>query len=164
MLYIVTPVLVPWLWWHNRPADTGEAKLGDLLVPMRVRWLMAGLGIFLLTFALAGFIFPSWLADFWVWDVDKLSARALSGWFALLGVSGLTSAREPRWSGWRIGLQSISIWHVLILIAAALNPDDFTGGSLLNWYIVSVALLEVGMFVLYIWMEKRRWSSPSLVE
>jgi hypothetical protein len=91
-----------------------------------------------------------------VWGLDKVSARALSGWFALLGVSGLTSARESRWSGWRIGLESITLWHILILLAALLNADDFTDGTLLNWYVVSVALMEVGMIALYAWMENRQ--------
>jgi len=155
ILYIVTPLLVPWLWLNNHSADSGEPDSDELLMPMSVRWLMGGLGVMVMITGVVGFIFPDVLIDLWVWALRPLSARALAGWLALLGSAGIVSARESRWSGWRVGLESIFIWHMLILIAAALNPDDFTDG-LLNWYIVSVALLEVGMIALYIWMEMRR--------
>jgi len=75
---------------------------------------------------------------------------------ALLGVGGLAIAGERRWSSWRIGLESIAIWHILVLIAAALNPADFIGSNLFNWYIISVVLVLVGMAALYGWMESRQ--------
>jgi hypothetical protein len=156
ILYIVTPVLVPWLWLHNRHMDPGVSEPGDLLVPVPVCWLMGAFGAVLLVFALVGFVFPNWLIGLWPWVLTPLSARAISGWIVLLGIGGLIIGRERRWSSWRIGLESIALWHVLVLVAAGFNVSNFTGGNLANWYIVSVFLVVVGMVGLYVWMESRR--------
>jgi hypothetical protein len=156
VLYIVTPVLVPWLWLLNRHADPGVSESGDPLVPVLVCWLMGAFGAILMVFALTGFVFPVWLIGLWPWALVPLSARAISGWMALLGVGGLIIGRERRWSSWRIGLESIALWHVLILVAAVFNSSDFTDGILGNWYIVSVMIVVAGMVVLYVWMENRR--------
>lgn len=156
VLYVVTPVLVPWLWIHNRHVDPGVPEPGDLLVPVPVCWLMGAFGAVLLGFALLGFVWPTWLIGLWPWALAPLSARAVSGWLALLGVGGLIIAGDRRWSSWRVGLESIALWHVLVLVAAAKNSADFTGGSLANWYLMSVMLVVTGMVVLYVWMESRR--------
>jgi hypothetical protein len=159
VLYVVTPVLVPWLWLNNRKADPGLAEPGDVLVPLPVCRLMMAFGALLLLFAILGFASPGWVIDAWPWTLAPLAARAVSGWVALLGVGGLVIGRERRWSSWRYGLESIAIWHILVLIAAVLNPSDFTGGKLANWYTLSVALVVAGMVALYVRMERRRVDS-----
>ena len=124
-------------------------------MPSLPRWSLGLLGAFLLGFALLGFASPAWLLSIWIWKLTPLTARVLSGWFALLGVGGLVISRDRRWSAWRVGLQSIGLWHLLVVIAALLNPTDFTAG-LLNWYLVSVVLVLLGMLVLFVQMESRR--------
>lgn len=154
-LYILTPFLVPWLWLRNRVTDPGTPEAQDVLMPSLPRWSLGLLGAFLLGFALLGFASPAWLLSIWIWKLTPLTARVLSGWFALLGVGGLVISRDRRWSAWRVGLQSIGLWHLLVVIAALLNPTDFTAG-LLNWYLVSVVLVLLGMLVLFVQMESRR--------
>ncbi len=156
ILYIVTPILVPWLWLHNRHADPREPDPGDVLVPLPVCRLMGIFGAVLLIFALLGFVFPNWLIGLWPWGLGPLSARAISGWISLLGIGGLVIGRERRWSSWRIGLESIALWHILVLVAAVFNSADFKEGNLVNWYTVSVFLVVAGMVMLYVWMENRR--------
>jgi hypothetical protein len=155
VLYLITPVLVPWLWWHNQKTDPHTLEAGDIEVPMLVRRMMGALGLGISIFSLYGFIFPSRLIDIWVWQLDSLSAQGVSGWLALIGVGGLLSALEPRWSSWRIGLESIVTWHILVLVAAVFNTSDFKGGSLLNWYVVGIALVVIVMIALYFWMERK---------
>ncbi len=154
-LYIITPFLVPWLWLSNRVTDPGTLEADDVRVPWLPRWGLGLLGAFLFGFALVGFISPTWLVSFWPWKLTPLTARVLSGWFALLGVGGLVISRDSRWSAWQVGLQSIGLWHLLVVIAALLNPADFAPG-LVNWYLVSVVLVLVGMIVLFLQMENRR--------
>ncbi|UCH59329.1 MAG: hypothetical protein JSV61_14065 [Anaerolineales bacterium] len=154
-LYILTPFLVPWLWLRNRVTDPGTPEAQDVLMPSLPRWSLGLLGAFLFGFALFGFVSPTWLLSIWIWKLTPLTARVLSGWFALLGVGGLVISRDRRWSAWRVGLQSIGLWHLLVVIAALLNPTDFTAG-LLNWYLVSVVLVLLGMLVLFVQMESRR--------
>jgi hypothetical protein len=77
----------------------------------------------------------------------------------LLGSGGLIISQDSRWSAWRVGLESIGIWQMLVLIAAVINRSDFPGG-LLNWYLIAVGIVVVGMVVLYVMMESRRRAKP----
>ncbi len=153
-LYVVTPVLIPWLWWRNRATDPGTPEKGDRTVPTIARLTLGLLGICLWGFALAGFARPEWLASIWVWALTPLTARILSGWFALLGTGGVVIGRERRWSAWRAGIQSIGLWHLLVVIAAVRHQGDFPGG-LLNWYLASVVLALLGIMALYAYMARR---------
>jgi len=154
ILYIVTPFLVPALWLRNRGCDPGTPEDGDRVVPALPRWGLGLLGVVLLAFAIVGFVFPAWLVGLWPWQLTPLTARVLSGWLGLLGVGGLVIGREQRWSSWRVGLQSIGLWHALVVVGAFLHPGDFKDG-LVNWYLISVALVLVGMAGLYAWMGRR---------
>jgi len=155
VLYIVTPFLVPWLWLRNRLVDPGTPDESDQVVPIIARWGLRIIGLALLLVAIAGFFAPNLLIRIWPWGLTPLTARILSGWFSILGVGGIVIGRETRWSSWRVGLQSIGIWHLLVVVAAFTHPADFTSG-LLNWYLSSVILVLVGMGILYWLMERRK--------
>lgn len=159
ILYAITPILVPIVWWRNRVTDPHSPEPGDLVVLPAARWGLGLLGAGLLAFAVVTFVTPSFAMSLWPWALTPLTARILAGWFALLGVGGLVIARESRWSGWAVGLQAIALWHVLVLTAAVIYQKDFSGG-LLNWYLLSVVIVLVGMALLYATMEKRRQSLP----
>jgi len=154
-LYVVTPILVPLVWFLNRSADTGEPEEDDIAVPEAARWSLFALGVILLGFALGGFVSPGWLIEMWPWTLSPLTARIMSGWFGLLGVGGIVISRDTRWSAWKVGLQSIGVWHLLVVIAAFLRWTDFSNG-LFNWYLVSVVVVLVGMLALYLLMEGKR--------
>lgn len=62
---------------------------------------------------------------------------------------------EMRWSAWRIGLQSIAIWHILVIAGAVVYRSDFRAGFV-NWYTLGVLLVILLMIFLYIRMELRR--------
>jgi hypothetical protein len=149
----VTPFLVPWMWWRNRVTDLGVPEPGDRIVPPAARRALRGLGWLLAAFAAVGFLRPDLLAAIWVWRLTPLTARVLSGWFALLATGGIVIGRESRWSAWRVGMTSIGLWHVLVLVGAAVHRGDFTGG-LINWYTASVALVLLGMAALAIRMAR----------
>ena len=155
LLYAVTPFLVPFLWWRNRKTDPGTLEIDDVVVPSTARWILRLLGIILLLFTVVGMLNPAWLVSFWVWPLTPLTARILSGWFALLGVGGIVIGTESRWSAWKVGLQSIGLWHLLIIIGAFMHPSDYPSG-LLNWYLISVLIVLIGMVILYVQMESRR--------
>jgi hypothetical protein len=155
ILYVVTPLLIPFLWWRNRGTDPGTPELNDQVVPSFARWSLRLLGLGLLLFAIIGFLQPEWIVALWPWTLSLLTARILSGWFVLLGVGGLVIGRETRWSSWRVGLQSIGLWHVLVVIGAFFHREDFPHG-LVNWYLISVVVVLVSMAVLYGQMEYGR--------
>ena len=154
-LYVITPFLVPLVWLLNRSADSGAPEESDVSVPSLARWSLLVLGLVLLAFALSGFVRPTWLIEMWPWTLSPLTARIMSGWFALLGVGGVVISMDSRWSAWKVGLQSIGLWHILVIAAAITRRADFPNG-LLNWYLVSVFVVLVGMALLYLMMESRR--------
>lgn len=158
-LYVITPFLVPLIWLYNRRADSGAPEADDIQTPAAARWGLRLIGLVILIFAVIGFLRPEWLISLWVWKLSPLTARVMSGWFALLGVGGLVIGRETRWSSWRVGLQAIGLWHLLVVIAALLNPADFNGG-LFNWYLISVVVVLLGMVALFVVMELQRRRRP----
>ena len=157
VLYVVTPFLLPILWWRNRVTDPGTPEVDDVTVPQIARWMLGGLGAVLLGFALFAFLAPERYAEMWIWQLSPLTARIMGGWLILLGTGGLIISRDSRWSAWRVGLESIGIWQILVLVAAFINRSDFPGG-LLNWYVIAVAAVVAGMAILYVMMESRRRS------
>jgi len=157
ILYAVTPFLVPFLWWRNRVTDPGTLEVGDPAVPVAARWSLQLLGTGLLFFAIVGTLQTEWVMNLWPWALTTLTARTMSGWVALLAVGGLIIGRETRWSAWRVGLESIALWHILVLIGAVIHRQDFKNG-LLNWYLISVVLVLLGMAVLYGQMQYGRKS------
>lgn len=162
-LYVVTPFLVPLVWLLNRSADTGAPEENDLVVPAMARWSLGALGVILLGFAVGGFVRPAWLIDLWQWTLSPLTARIMSGWLALMGVGGIVISTDARWSAWKVGLQSIGLWHLLVIVAAFIRRDDFANG-LVNWYLVSVFVVLAGMVLLYVMMEGKRlewWTGDS---
>jgi hypothetical protein len=83
--------------------------------------------------------------------------RVIGGWFALPGVVGLVLSREPRWSGWRIMIESQVIALALILVAAVLNWNLFNTSNPLTWvFMVGISLLLLAVIALYGFMEMRR--------
>jgi hypothetical protein len=152
---VVTPFLVPALWLYNRHQDTRQPETDDVEVPWAARLALGLAGTAFLLFSLIGFLAPGFLIELWPWTLSPLTARILGGWFALLAVGGLSIARDTRWSAWKIGLQSIGLWHILILIGAAANLQDFPESNPFNWYLILVFLGMAGMAGLYVMMERR---------
>jgi hypothetical protein len=155
ILYVVTPFLVPAIWFYNRKTDSGEPEENDITISSTVGWILKIIGAGGLIFAVVGFIYPEFAIQVWPWTLTLLTARVMCGWIALLSVGAFTMSNEIRWSGWKIPLQSIAIWHILVFVAAFMNPADFKTG-LVNWYTIAIGVMLVGIFIFYPIMEIRR--------
>ena len=152
ILYILTPVIVPWLWIRNRVTDIGIPESDDLTVPVFAKWAFMAFGVVGIAMALIMFISPGSVIPFWPWALSPLTARVLGGWFGLLGMGGFYAGQDPRWSAWRVPLQSITLWGVLILVGAFMNPADFTDG-LVNPFTFGTAAVVVLLILFQIGME-----------
>ena len=161
ILYLVTPLLVPAIWLRNHKMDSGEPEQNDVRIAPAIRWILRLIAIAAVTFAVVGFISPNFAIGTWPWVLTPLTARVMCGWVALLGVGALTMSNEMRWSGWKVPLESIAIWHVLVFVAAFINRADFKD-SLFNWYTFSVGVMLLGIFVFYPLMEWRSRKINSL--
>jgi hypothetical protein len=159
-LYVVTPFLIPFLWYRNGRRDSGAPDPGDVIVPAEIRRAYGAAGAVMEVIAVLLFALPFFGAaalKIWPWTVTPLTMQVLAGWFALPGVVGLALMREARWSGWRIMLQSQMISIVLILIGAARAWSDFNTSNPLTWaFVGGLLLLLVGVAALYLSMEAQR--------
>ena len=157
ILYVVTPFLVPALWFRNRVTDPGTLGADDVAVPERVRLAATVVGGGMLVIALFLFILPDVAISIWPWTLTPLTARVVAGWFALPGVVGLVLGREARWSSWIILIQSQLIALGLILVAVARAWSDFKTANPLTWvFIAGIAGLLAAAAALYFMMESRR--------
>jgi hypothetical protein len=155
VLYVITPFLVPAIWYFNKRTDSGQPEESDVMVPSKWTLILRILGIGVLIFVAAGLLSPAFYIRIWPWTLTPLTARIMAGWIALLGVGALTMASDLRWSSWRVPLESIVIWHVLVFVAVVMNAAEFTQG-ILNWYTLSIGTMLVIIFALYALMESRR--------
>jgi len=155
ILYVVTPFLVPALWNYNRKTESGEPEPNDILISPTVLLILKLIALASLIYALIGFINPTIVIDTWVWTLSPLTARVMCGWIALLGVGAFTMSNDRRWSAWKTPLESIAIWHILVYVAAFMNPSDFKMG-LVNWYTIAIGVMLIGIFIFYPMMETRK--------
>jgi hypothetical protein len=151
-LYIVTPFLVPYLWYKNRDTDPEIPESGDLEVPLPAKWGFLIFGIAATIWAIIMFVFPHFVIDLWPWKLSPLTARILGGWFSLLGVGGLYISRDARWSAWRVPLQSMTLWIFLILVSVFKNSGEFTNG-VWNLFTIGALLSELMLVIFQVWME-----------
>jgi hypothetical protein len=159
ILYIVTPFLVPALWFYNRKTDSGELEESDLRIPSLVLWIPRLFGAAGLIFVLIGFFNPDIVINIWPWALTPLTARIMTGWLSLLCVGAFSMAADPRWSAWRVPLESMIIWHVLVLIAIVISASDFASG-LLSGYPLTIFTAVVGVLMYYAYMEIQRRKNP----
>ncbi len=158
VLYVVTPFLVPFVWWRNQAAVTPVTDASDLLVPAIARGGMGLVGVLMLASCLICYIAPDVAISFWPWTLTPLTARIMGGWFALMGVGGLVMMRRKYWSGWRYEVESIIfVWHALVLLGAFVHAADFKPGT--AWFFVAEASAILGLLALHITMQRAVRSS-----
>lgn len=155
VLYIITPIIVPYLWIKNRITDSGAPESNDLPVPALAKSAFMASGVIGIALALFMFINPQTIIPIWPWTLTPLTARVLGGWFGLLGIGGLYASQDLRWSAWRIPMQSITFWGILILIGAVMNSQDFTEG-LWNPFTIGTAIVVVSLIAFQVGMEFKR--------
>ncbi len=151
ILYAVTPLLIPAIWWFNRKTDPRLPDTPDVAIPPLARGLMALLGIVTLGNAFLMLLFPAMFVPIWAWQVTPLTARIIGGWFALPGVVALGVAADRRWSAARITLQSQMLGIALILIAVGRAWAEFDVQNLTTWIftggLTALLILVGGIYV-----------------
>ena len=156
VLYALTPVLIPVVWAYNRRTDSGESAVDERSFPYGVRVLGVVLGFVIVLSAVALFAVPAVMIDVWPWAVSPLTARILSGWFALFGVVTFAVALDPRWSAARILIQSEILGFTLVLVGVVRVWDNFDTSNILTWGVVGgMVLYLLAILVLYVGMERR---------
>ena len=157
---------------RSRVTDPGTPDPHDVIVPVQVRLADRVVGIVLPVVAVLIFILGRQVAaatkanpiglDLRPWALTPLTARVMSGRFALPGAVGLVLSQEPRSSGWRIMIESQVISLVFILLGAARAWNNFKQHSPLTWlFVIGMSILVISLGALYVSMERRRDGSAS---
>lgn len=145
ILYLVTPFLIPALWWVNRKTDPRLPDAPDAVIPAWARTIMGIIGAINLGNAFLMLLFPALYIAIWPWQLTPLTTRIVAGWFALPGVVALGVAADSRWSAARITLQSQIFGIALILVAVVRAWGEFDTSKPATWVFVGglMALLLV---------------------
>lgn len=155
VLYVVTPVLVPAVWWINRRADPHLIEPGERIVPGWLRILMAIAGAVLLLLCLATFLMPGWAISFWPWTLSPLTARVMAAFHALLATGAVTLAADRRWSAWAIPMQTIALWQLLFLLALFWHRTELGEAGLLSWYTPFILGGLAGLLIVTVFMRRQ---------
>lgn len=153
-LYVVTPLLLPVLWFNNRRTDPGVPGPGDVEVPGPVRAAFAVVGALVLLLAIAIFVRPSLAVEHWPWALYPLTARTIAAFLAFPATTWLLFATDARWSSFEIPIESATIGLVLIL-GATVRASDELGGDALAYRAALVGAL-VWLVAVQVVMRRRR--------
>jgi len=158
-LYIVTPALLPLLWFNNGRTDPGTpSPRGDTVVPQRTRMVVATIGGAQLLFAVVMFVHPAYAVQHWPWKVTPLTARVIAAFLAFPATTWLAFALDDRWSSFELPMETATIGLGLVLVATLRASDQF-GGAAGGYVAVLVATIAalVGLQVVM----RRRASAPT---
>jgi hypothetical protein len=135
-LYVVTPLLVPWLLVRNR-RRFGAAAGPPLPAALRTALLAGGIAV-----ACAGALLvwePQVAVDSWPWSLTPLTARITGAVVALYGTVWASVALQRTWAGIRIPLQAQAIGLAFLLLAVARDSAAVDWGNPLAAAVVALA-------------------------
>ncbi len=155
IVYILSPWVVAWLWRRNQQADPRTPEPGETLVPPAIRLLARVAAIGALAAAALVLIAPSVAIDNWGWDLTPLTARVIGCFTAQVGTGFLLLSFDPRWSSWRVLVQTFLIAVALLLVGALRAWDAFDHDALLTWgYLAGLAGGALVLLALYRAMQR----------
>lgn len=157
IVYILSPWIVGWLWWRNEQRDPRTPEPGEPLVPPAVRLAARVAATGALAVAAVVLVAPDVAIDNWGWDLTPLTARVLACFTAQVGTGFLLLSLDPRWSSWRVLVQTFLIAVALLLVGALRASDAFIDGRLLAWgYVTGLAGGAIALLALYRSVERPR--------
>ena len=155
IVYVLSPFVVGWLWWRNQQRDPRVPEAGERLVPAAVRQVVRVIAVGALLAAAVVLVAPDVAIDAWGWQLTPLTARVLACFTAQVGAGFLLLSLEPRWSSWRILMQTFLIAVALLLVGAIREWDTFLEDRPMKWlYVAGLAGGALALLVLYRSMER----------
>jgi hypothetical protein len=155
IVYILSPFVVAWLWWRNQRLDARTPEAGEPLVPANVRLVTRVVAIGALAGAAVMLLSPSVGVENWGWTLTPLTARVLGCFTAQVGFAFLLLSFEPRWSSWRILVQTFLIAVTLLLVGAIRQWDTFLDDRSMQWgYLAGLVAGAGALLALYLTRER----------
>ncbi len=155
IVYILSPFVVGWLWWRNHQLDPRAPEDGEPLVGASVRLVARVIAVGALAGAAFMLISPSTVVEHWGWGLTDLTARVLGCFTAQVGTGFLLLSFDPRWSSWRILVQTFVIAVALLLAGAIREWDTFLDDRALKWaYLAGLVAGAGALLALYRSLER----------
>lgn len=152
-LYFSTPVIVFAAFVINR-REYRAPEASELRLPATAAAAIAVAGALSLLMSAFLYLFPKRAISIWPWPLTPLTARMLAAVF-VLGVAGLGTLGERRWSAARTLLQVAAIMLALLIVAGVRAHDEFDPSNLLTWlFAVGFVGALVAIVVLYVGMQQ----------
>jgi peptidoglycan/LPS O-acetylase OafA/YrhL len=159
-VYIVSPAVVYLLWLRNERTDTRGPDARDAVLPPAVLLAARAVGVGAITAGAIFYVAPSTAMHVWPWHLTPLTARVLASFTIQVASGALLLSRDPRWSTWRVLLQTFLVASVLMLVGAARAWSDFDHGNPISWlFVAGLAAMAAAIVVLY-----RRTEASAAVE
>jgi hypothetical protein len=88
--------------------------------------------------------------DIWPWTLTPLTSQVIGAFTAQVGVGALLVSLDPRWSAWKLIVETFFVATALLLIGAARSWDDFDTGNVMTYlYIGCLVGCDVALALLY---------------
>jgi hypothetical protein len=157
IVYILSPFIVGWLWWRNQQLDPRTPFDGEPLVPANIRLVARVIAAGALVAAAVILVSPSVAVDNWGWGLTDLTARVIACFTAQVGTGFVLLSRDPRWSSWKVLVQTFLIAVALLLVGAIREWDTFLPDRPMKWaYLAGLVAGAAALLALYRAMERPR--------
>jgi hypothetical protein len=146
-LYVVTPLLVPYLYLRNRrrsPPPEGPE------MPRGLRTGLAIAGAVLVAVALLIFLAPDEAIGEWPWTLTPLTARITAAVLGLYGAVWVSVAAHRTWTGARIPLQCQTIGLTVFLVAVG-RDERVVDWGVLGVVVVAAAAAMLAVSAVLAW-------------
>jgi hypothetical protein len=149
-VYIVSPAIVFGLWFLNERVDPRTPEPPDAVLPRNVLIGARLFGAAAIAGAAVFFISPETAIDVWPWDLTPLTARVIASFMFQVGVGATLLSLDPRWSSWRLLVQTFFIATAFLLLGAIRAFEDFDKRSVATWlYLGGLLAADLGLWLLY---------------
>ena len=161
-VYILSPWVVAYIWWRNQRTDPRTPEPGEALVPPTALLVARVAAAGALIAAAVVLISPQVAIDNWGWNLTPLTAREIGCFTAQVGGAFLILSFDPRWSSWRVLVQTFLIAVGLLLVGAARAWDAFDTSCVLTWaYLAGLGGGAVVLLALARSLERTRNEPPA---
>jgi hypothetical protein len=163
-VYIVSPPVVLALWWSNRRTDSGAPAPGEAIVPAGALLAARAFAVGAFIAAAVFFLAPQTAIDVWPWTLTPLTSRVLGSFTAQVGVGALLLSMDPRWSAWKLIVQTFFVATALLLVGAIRAWDDFdTGNPMTYLYVGGLLAGDIALLLLYRSMARQEGAARGAV-
>ena len=155
IIYIITPFLVPYVWWRNQMTGLVGPEEQDVLYPSLVKSLLKVIGLVGVLVFIIFFIKPAILISLTPWKLTPLTARIFSGWSILTLSTVASIGFDGRWSATRILMESAMVGIGLCVLALPRMWRDFNFSNPMSYALVGgLVLTLIAFIIIHLWLDK----------